>query len=505
MMSTRRGKEWAAQNFRGHLGWVLSLFLVGLGAKFLMILQSNSPLPYYDQWEGEAVDTYVPYYEHALALVDLFKAHNEHRIFFTRVYDLMLLLLNGQWDSQLQMTLNAGLHCAAIAGFGWLMAGLLGKARWPLIWPPLALALVLPFGWENTLWAFQSPFYFMLIFSLLTMWWLGLGEPFSVRWKLGVATGVMALFTMASGFMAAAAAAALCLADILKDKRNWRRQMPTLIACGVLIALGLLLKTDVPRHHQLQAQTLRDFVMALGKNLAWPWAFQPWFAPLNVLVFALLGWVYWRSPRDQPMPAERMILMTGLWSLLQSVAAAYARGVGGVGPAWRYMDVTSLFMIANWLGIVALLTRHRRQLLRLRAALVCGFCGLDGDLRLAGFWPLTRLARLNEIPSWAVRQGIRLETTRAFMATDNEHVFDNEDVKDLPFPYVPEYVFLLRTEDIRRILPACARDPLKLVKCQGTDDGGFCREREPFDPDGIAIRKMLGLFFRLGRARARDF
>src|SRR5580704_8303524 len=105
MPLTRRWKFPIGQYLRGHAGWILSIFLIGLGAKFLLILKSNGPLPYYDQWDGEAIDLYVPYYEHALSFMDLFKAHNEHRIFFTRVYDLILLLLNGQWDSQLQMTL----------------------------------------------------------------------------------------------------------------------------------------------------------------------------------------------------------------------------------------------------------------------------------------------------------------------------------------------------------------------------------------------------------------
>src|ERR1700733_8428403 len=104
------------RNFRGDLGWVLSLFLIGLGMKFRMVLKSDSPLPYFDQWDAEAVNTYLPYFHHTLSLGGLFTAHNEHRIVLTKVYDLILLLMNGQWDSELQMAFNAVIHCAGLAG-----------------------------------------------------------------------------------------------------------------------------------------------------------------------------------------------------------------------------------------------------------------------------------------------------------------------------------------------------------------------------------------------------
>src|SRR5580698_3899878 len=112
--------------FRGFFFWALSLFLLGMGMKLLMLQRCVNPLPYFDQWEAEAVAIYVPYFEHALQFADLFHPEHEHRIFFTHIYDLALLLLNGQWDSQLQMVVNAVIHCATVAGLGWCLAGLMG-------------------------------------------------------------------------------------------------------------------------------------------------------------------------------------------------------------------------------------------------------------------------------------------------------------------------------------------------------------------------------------------
>ena len=98
-----RRKGWV----RGFFFWALSLFLLGMGMKLLMMEPCLNALPYYDQWEAEGAEIYVPYYQHTLRFLGLFHAQNEHRIFFTHVYDLALLLLNKQWDSQLQMVVNA--------------------------------------------------------------------------------------------------------------------------------------------------------------------------------------------------------------------------------------------------------------------------------------------------------------------------------------------------------------------------------------------------------------
>jgi hypothetical protein len=465
-----RGR-WRAvrQSLQGHWGWMLSLLLVGVGAKFWLIQRSGSPLPYFDQWDGEAAAVYIPYLEHQLSVADLFRAHNEHRIFFTHAYNLLLLVLNGQWDGQLQMVVNAVIHCMCVAGFGWLMARLLGRRKWPFIWPLLALALVLPFAWENTLWGFQSQFYFLLIASLLTLWWLGVSESRSSRWWWGVIAGTLGLFTVASGFLAAAAVLGLAVLDILKQRRNWRRHMPTLVVCALIMATGLLVKVHVPQHDALQAHSVHAFLIALGKNLAWPSVTRPWLAFLNVFPLLGLGWIYLRS-KDKPDSASQMILGVGIWAVLQSLAIAYARGGFGNPPDWRYMDASSFIMIANGLSILLLLARYRERL-RFAPVWYAGFAAwlLAG---LSGLWLVTDLAEKFGLPPWKVRQSARLANARAFIATDDEQVFEHKEPSSLPFPYVAELVFLLRTPDIRTNLPACVREPLRVLRKAG-GDGSF--------------------------------
>ena len=448
---------------RGFFLWALSLFLLGMGMKLAMMHRCINALPYFDQWEAEGMALYVPYFENALHISDFFRAQNEHRIVLTHIYDFVLLLLNKQWDSQLQMVLNAVIHCATVAGFAWLMAGLMGRRYWIFIWPAAALAVMSPFGWENALWGFQSQFYFLLLFSLLTIWLLG-NEPFSPRWRWGIAAGIGALLSMASGLLAAVAVGAVLMLEILKNPGRWRRCLPTLIACAVLIVAGLLFENRDFRELNM-AHSASDFFSCLGRNLSWPTGLYPWLAPLNLFPLLLLAWVYFRSP-EKGQPAERMILGIGIWTILQSLATAVMRGAGGLPPAFRYMDTLCFLFIANILSIALLMLKYRSQL-RFAPVWYVAFvlwlvpCAVS-------LWTLNQRAWENVIPFWADYQRNRVELTRAFLATNDENVFTTAREIDRPWNFVPGLVFLLRTKDIPPILPACARVPLKVTPKDAT-------------------------------------
>ena len=468
--------------------WVLSLFLTGLGAKLWLVHRFGTPMPIWDQWM-EAFGVYLPYFEGKLTVADLFSAHNEHRIVFTRLYSLGLLLLNGQWDNQLQMVVNALIHCATMAGLGWLMFRWFEKRFWILLWLPLALVLVLPFGWENSLAGFQSQFYFLLGFSLLTLWLLVLSPPKSARWWCGVAAAIMALFTVASGFLAAAAVLALVVLRVWRRPKICKQQIPTLAFCAAVVVVGLLLKADVRHHHLLQAHSVGEFLAALGNNLAWPWIVVAPFALLNLLPIAVLGWRYFQE-QDEVHPAAEMTLVIGLWTVLQGAAAAYARGAEGKPPGWRYMDSSSFILIANCVSIAILLSRYSASpdasgnskysighpvpwpIRSARSVLVI-FFSLWALACVVGLALLTSRAWQIDIPERQFFQRAQLQHARAFLATDDFHVFDRKPRPQLALydgnPYAPRpryeaewLVHTLRDPRIREILPACARQPLEV-------------------------------------------
>ena len=495
-----------ARDCRGGWLWMLSLFLIGLGARLWLIRQFGTPLPFWDQWE-EARVVYLPFFGGKLALADLFSTHNEHRIFFTRIYGLALLLLNGQWDGQLQMVVNAIIHCTTLAGLGWLMSRWLERKYWILVWLPLVLVLALPFGWENSLAGFQSQFYFLLVFSLLTLWLLGLHSPGLARWWCGVATAVTALFTVASGFLAAAAVFALVVLRIWRRPKTWKPQTVTLGVCAAVTVAGLVLKADVRMHHLLQAHSAGEFLSALGANLAWPWIVVPPFALLNLLPLAALAWSHFRGSGDDQ--AGELTLVIGLWTILQGAATAYARGAEGKPPGWRYTDSSSFILIANCFSIAVLLSRHwsapaasgnsqfsiprpvsgllpSARLLLPSALVVWGISCMIGLALLT--WCAWRI----DIPERQLYYRAQLKHARAFMATDDLHVFDNKPKAQLlsyqSDPLAPRLryeaewtVQYLRNPLIRDILPACARLPLEVRVNPETTHG--------FEPNGFQLAK----------------
>ncbi len=449
--------------FQSFFFWALSIFLLGMGMKLAMMHRCINSLPYFDQWEAEGEAIYVPYYEHALQITDFFTPQNEHRIVLTHVYDLLLLLLNKQWDSQLQMVCNAVIHCATIAGFAWLMAVLMGRRYWTFIWPAAALAAMSPFGWENALWGFQSQFYFLLLFSLLTIWLLG-SDAYSRRWRWGIVAGIGALLSMASGLLAALAVATVLVLEVLKNSSQWRRHLPTLVICGLFALGGLLLENRDFRELNM-AHSLGDFFSCLGNNLSWPTGLRPWMAPLNLFPLLVLTWVYFRSP-EKDQPAERMILGIGVWTILQSLATAVMRGAGGLPPAFRYMDTLCFLFIANFLSVALLILKYRGSL-RFPSVWYAVFVVWLVPC-VASLWTLNERAWKDVIPHWANYQKTRVELTRAFLVKKDDNIFATAREIDRPWNFVPGLVFLLRTTDIPPILPACTRYPLKVVAKDNT-------------------------------------
>ncbi|MDB6112099.1 MAG: hypothetical protein JWR69_3849 [Pedosphaera sp.] len=447
-------------NLLRDLNWALSLFLVGVGAKFFLIFRFGTSLPFLDQWDAEARALYLPYLNGKLSLSLLFQPHVEHRIFFTRIYDLVLFLLNGQWDGRLQMVTKAVLHCAAITGLGWLLVRLIGRNLWPWIWLPLALALALPFAWENTLAGFQSQFYFLLIFSTLTIWLLGLSEPLSVRWWLGVASAIAALFTTGSGVLASAAVFVLVVLDMVKEKRVLRRYLPVLAVCTLIGVTGILLKPHVPQTDYLKAHSSGDFLVAFARNIAWPRIRHPYLSICNLLPLLWLAAVYLHS-RKKNLSAEKMILGMSAWVFLQAMAAAYSRGIGGAAPASRYMDSSSLIMMVNWLSFACLLSRHLRSSWFYKLAMV--FAVVWAADCLLGLWQLNLNAWNESIPERRCDQRVWLKTARAFLATDDPHVFDRKRFSERLHPRPQPLASLLRQPQIRHLLPACVRNPLRVI------------------------------------------
>jgi hypothetical protein len=86
---------------------LVSLFLILVGSRAVVVAHAGNPTPYTDEWDGEAANLLKPYLEGALTIGDLFRAHDEHIIVFTRLLTLGVFKASGYWDVILQMIVNA--------------------------------------------------------------------------------------------------------------------------------------------------------------------------------------------------------------------------------------------------------------------------------------------------------------------------------------------------------------------------------------------------------------
>src|SRR4051812_27869945 len=134
------------------------VFLAVLGCRLWLISAFASPIPFWDEWDGEAASLLKPFLEHRLHPADLFLPHNEHVIFFTRALTLGVYWLTGFWDVVLQMVINATLYALILTAI--LAALARHLADRDLLIAALASAAVaaIPFAWENILFGFATQF-----------------------------------------------------------------------------------------------------------------------------------------------------------------------------------------------------------------------------------------------------------------------------------------------------------------------------------------------------------
>jgi len=449
---------------------VLALFLIVFGSKLAVIDRFGSDLPNWDQWDAEGAQVFLPYFQHRLGFLDFFTPHNEHRVACTRALALGLLVLNGQWDARLECVVNAALHSAlALAIF--LYGRTLISRRWHGVWFAIVAALTAPpIAWQNVLGGFHSQQYFLLWFSLAALAWLLTAPSWTGRWWGGVACAGLALFSMGSGLLAAAVAAAvLGISD--RPRAVWRRHGATLVACLLVFAAGWVLRVEVSQNEPMKAHSLADFGLAFWRSLQWPVGFYALLAVLVWLPWIRLGWLCWRQ-RNRVDPRLRVIFAAGLWVILQFAATAYGRGANGGWPASRYLDTVDVGLLVNALALLLAFSpvSAPRWRIWLRAAVVASWFGVVGY----GEWQHVVQMFDVELPTVRTEMRERELNTRAYLATGDARHLDH----DIPYPGKDGLIERLSHPEIRAILPVSVRPPIAL--------DGMSNPPSAFVRDGVA-------------------
>lgn len=426
---------------------LLSFFGLVVFLRLWLVREWGSPIPYLDQWDGEALNLYRPWATNTLSWEQLFRAHNEHRIVLTRLTDLLLLIGLGRWDTWWQLVLNGILN----AGTATLLLATFHKGLPPAARSVFAIALVAlfttPSGWQNALWGFQSQCYFVTHLSCIAVVGLLNTTPLHRFWWIGWAAAVAALFALSSGVLASIAAITIFGFVAVFDRISHRQWL----ALAVLIlpaALGVLLRVDAPGHRALQAQNASEFIAVFLHSLAWPGIEWPLLA---LAMYAPTGWLaaHLLRTRREPNPLEACALGLALLGVLNAGAIAFSRGAGLIDhlPLSRYHDALIPGVVANLFILLTL-----RGITRIRVAAV----GWIGAL-LLGLAVLTAGSLTVNLPFKQRQNQTFQEQIDAYRQTRDTTVFQHGSVWLRPHPDAAIITTVLNDPNLHRLLPPVLR------------------------------------------------
>jgi hypothetical protein len=435
--------------------------------QLLLVARAGTDVPFYDQWDIEGRRLYPQWIEGSLRTVDLFAAHNEHRIAATRLLDLALFKANDdQWDPLVQLVASAFLHGAVAAILAALFArGITGAAAGGLAVATIIASLPLA-GWHNALWGFQSQVYFTIGFSLLAIRAASAGLT-SARWLVVAGFSVAALFSMGSGALAVAVIAG----DVLVRRLFRRASTADAIFALGLLALAFALRAGVGEHAELQAGGLAVFVEAFLRMAAWPHDILPAALVLNLpLLLLSLGRVTGQVPAHA---SHRVPLMLGAWGLLSAAATAWMRGGGdefAAGLPSRYVDFAVVLPLANLASLVALAAYFPRRAVAI-AVMVGWSCFL-----LVG-WLSVSMQAWRQVVSPRVRdRDAPVRLMQAYSESRDAAVFSNQPRLYVPHPNLGVVDAVLDDPQMKSALPPSLQT--------GRVPGPLSR----------GVRKLLGIF-----------
>lgn len=478
-------------NLSTALSWVasktwllLGLSLTILGAKLQVLQVYSVDIPFQDEWEADALYLFKPWEEGALHLSNFFAAHNEHRIFFTRVWELCWYALNGGWSPQLVMIANTVLHSFLAVILYLIFESALNKHGKVLFLFAIAFGVGMPYSTASVLVAFQSQFYFLMIFSALGIWLLVTREPFSLPWWGGMIAIGCAYFSVFAGLLGLIAVALVLALKFLRERSLRRNEWLTVGLLVVLFLIGYYFRAVVPGHARLIAVSAWAFISSFAVAIGWP---HIKILPLGLLIYLPFGFFNLMYLRKQ-LPHNRFtafLLGLGWWVLVIAAAAAYMRGASGARPADRYWDVLMLGVLVNLICVYFILSQscNRSDTKEQDASSQTDYSrfisGTPNWLLVSalvwlanlglGFYQSAELVLMQKLPETKVSQSFARQHLKDYFRSGNLGHLQKKPLHQTSFDGDPEYfASILSDPSVRKALPA----PLNLASSQ---EGRFLR------------------------------
>jgi len=435
------------------LSFALATGVLALLARLLYVQCFSTPMPFWDQWDGEWATALRPWLEGTLQWDTLLYPHNEHRILPTRLVALASYLVTGEWNNVYEARITAVLFCFIPALLVWQATrdeASAGK-RWLMMLVVLLLS-VLPFARENFLVGFQSQFYFLILSSVVAIALVARHHQRPGALLAAMALSVLAIVTMASGLLTAVAAGAVCVLACLCLPGRRAPALAATAALAVIAVVAYLLLPIPAAHNGMRAQSVGELLLAASHVLAWPGRSNGLFVivwlPSVVMVSRML---------ILRKASPTALFMAGLciWSALQALSIGYGRGHDGMHPpASRYTELLVPGVVGNaWfaLQLWGLLPTPSPRRIAARSVVV-----LFALLFAGG--SLSQVSKdIKRAKAFKVASELQQANVVRYLASGDPKALEVGDF-ELPYPDAEQLKRHLDHPDLRRILPAVVRE-----------------------------------------------
>ncbi|MDH6240324.1 hypothetical protein M2125_000114 [Polynucleobacter sphagniphilus] len=440
-----------------------------LATKYLVINLFGNATPFWDQWDGEASNLFLPWINGVLHFSDLVAPHNEHRILTMRLLSLGLLILNGGiWNPILEMFVNAVVHVFALFILIFCIGKSVPSKRIIYLLAFSFLIFSIPFGWENTLAGFQSQFYFLLLFSFGFLWIISTKEPHSKIWWLGVFLGILCPLSLASGALTLGVGVFIIMGRVflLRDFQEKDKLALMTAALLLIITTAAIYATPTLAYHaQFKARNLHEFFHAFMLACSWPLK-SVVFAALIQAPISLFFYLFVRFPGWRQKPYIFLIALQ-FWVFAQFATLAYGRY--SLVLSSRYLDLFTIGLALNFGILLIFLDKST------------GFFKLIARLSIV-VWLLAIFFGIMGVKEKLFEELVAKKTTganqekniRGYLCTGDETYLSNKSFLDIPYPDSVRLKMLLDISELRSILPNNVVYRENVMSPLGINKAQFC-------------------------------
>lgn len=202
-MSKDSLKKWFSSNKNKYLLVALLAALIPLIVLLFTIAKYGVDVPYMDQWE--TVSDIEKFDNGTLGVGDLWRQHNEHRIFFPRIITLILAKITN-WYTPAEVMASLVFSIVAFIVIFKLLQKTVTKKKYLLVVASFLTSAwyFSPIQWENWLWGWQVEWYMCImgvVFTIYSLYMLSLGKHKNRYFTFAVLSSLLSTFSLGGGML----------------------------------------------------------------------------------------------------------------------------------------------------------------------------------------------------------------------------------------------------------------------------------------------------------------